>query len=534
MHLEPRRPADTGRAAFYFSLLALGVLAAALAAGRAPALVGLAHDDAEYVAYARALAAGAGYVDPTALDPEPARRFPIGFPLLLAPLVARAADGAGAAALAAGSGPLALIAYTVLAGVAIRRWSGLPGWVAGAIAALIVLSPEALYLGSMVLADLPCAVLILGALLLADARLRDPRPARAPWLGIGLLLGAASLIRYAAVAPLLAVLGTTLLAGRRGPAAALAAGAGLLLAPWLAFRSLQGGSRYASEFSTFLGGGDPAATALASGVRLLANGLGGWIVSPAAEADLGLIALLGAVVGLTALYGAWTLRRTAPLPVLALLLTAGLAFVWGLAYVWTERLLMSRLLLPVAPIAFAAFVAGGRALLAADPALAVREAAIGKAGLALGGLATAFALWTGPGVPRAVHAAVARDHAALFTAVRRAVPVNGRIMAPLPALAWLYTDRRAIGYPVGVAGGRDAAAGPQALLARLNDRQVGWIMAAPPLYAHMDAVAESLLPAIAAHPAAFHTVWRSPRGDYALIAVDLGSIAEALAAPEAR
>jgi len=267
---------------------------------------------------------------------------------------------------------------------------------------------------------------------------------------------------------------------------------------------------------------------------LLANGLGGWIVPPAAEADLGLAAIAGAAAGLVAAFGAWRMRSEAPLPALALAATAALAFTWGLAYVWTERPLMSRLLLPVAPVAWAAFVVGARGLVALDPALAARRDWLGRAGLGCAAGTIAFAIWAGPGVPRAVHGAIARDYNALFAAVRLTVPPDGRIMAPLPAMTWLYTSRAATGFPVVVGAGRDAAAGPRAFMERLAERRVGWVLAAPKLYAPMDAVAENLGPAMQVHPDAFRIAWRSPRGDYALVAVDPAALVRALAAPEAR
>jgi hypothetical protein len=521
--------------------------------------VGLAHDDAEYVAYACALASGLGYVDPTALDPEPARRFPIGFPLLLAPIVASAADGGAAALRSSWLGPFALVFYTVLAGIAVRRWAAVPGWAAVAIAAVIALSTQVLQLGALVLSDLPCAVLVLVALLMADTLLSPPSarsedraslapsspgqqnledtagaptadveprtPKVAAWMLIGVVFGAACLVRYAAVAPLLAVL---VVARGCWP---LAAGTGLVLAPWFAYRSLQGGSRYAGEFATFF---DPSGTAPAAVARLLANGLGGWIVPPAAEADLGLTAILGGAAGLVVAFGAWRMRREAPLPALALVATAALACAWGLAYVWTERLLMSRLLLPVAPAAWAAFVVGARGLLALDPALAARGNLLGRAGLGLAAGTIALAIWNGPGVPREMHGVIARDYGALFGAVRRTVPLDGRVMAPLPAMTWLYTNRSVTGFPMVVVAGRDVTTGPRVFMEQLAERRVGWVLGAPKFYARMDVVAEVLVPAMRAHPDAFRIAWRSPRGDYALLAVDQAALVRALATPEAR
>jgi hypothetical protein len=85
-----------------------------------------------------------------------------------------------------------------------------------------------------------------------------------------------------------------------------------------------------------------------------------------------------------------------------------------------------------------------------------------------------------------------------------------------------------------VVAGRDVTTGPRVFMEQLAERRVGWVLGAPKFYARMDVVAEVLVPAMRAHPDAFRIAWRSPRGDYALLAVDQAALVRALATPEAR
>jgi hypothetical protein len=211
-----------------------------------------AGDSVYYIEGARHLAAGDGYVTGR-LDPgDPARwrpiaRFPPGFSLLQVPGIRLGLSPPESAAwvLALSAVALALASFGLLRSAGAGPWSvALPG------AWLAVANRGALSSLDAVLSDLPFAALASAAVLalvrIERRRAPDPRL----YVLLGLLLGAASLVRWAGLYLLAGVLGAVVLSGRAesrlraglARAVLVAGGAGLLIGPWLVRNLLLAGS----------------------------------------------------------------------------------------------------------------------------------------------------------------------------------------------------------------------------------------------------------------------------------------------------
>jgi len=212
-------------------LAVLGVQLADLAFGSKA--VPFTSDSADYIEQARALAQGAAPTR-TAWGLEgplvgPSTSFPVGYPLLIAPLVALGVPAADAA-LAVSRGSMLLVPVIVA-----WAFAGLLGpWAAAAAVALIGLMPGLLGSGELAMSDAPALALSLAGIGLL---LRPPTPAR--WLWSGVMIAGAYAVRNAQLSLLLVVgLFAALLAVRsaqthRRVAVAWFVGAALVVVPLL-------------------------------------------------------------------------------------------------------------------------------------------------------------------------------------------------------------------------------------------------------------------------------------------------------------
>lgn len=217
--------------------------------------VGSFDDDGQYIALARALANGQGFVD-TSLPGNPAdpNRVP-GYPLLLVPFVALFPDTMLPLRLL--SGVLWLVCFPLL-----WHWLGLRGLGRGtrlAVLALFALSPVAATFATMVMAEMPFLVILLAMLIAMHHWDRQGRALTGWGLASAAALIGLLLVKEAALAFYPAVVGYLLL--RRWFRKAVLAGvAGLLvLAPVVANRMIHGvsplGARNGGYFETY--GGNP-------------------------------------------------------------------------------------------------------------------------------------------------------------------------------------------------------------------------------------------------------------------------------------
>ncbi|MFP5500953.1 MAG: hypothetical protein ACLGIN_00600, partial [Candidatus Sericytochromatia bacterium] len=141
-------------------------------------MVGWINDDSTYAIYAKALLEGRGYVDTSFGEPIAARRYPIGLPALLA-LAAWGSESLTELIVRMQIvGPLSVALFVLVSAWYFRR-HGFPAWGSLLGAALIAIQPDISIYGSMVLSDVPAAVLGLLTLILFEHAFRTS--ARARW-----------------------------------------------------------------------------------------------------------------------------------------------------------------------------------------------------------------------------------------------------------------------------------------------------------------------------------------------------------------
>ena len=104
-------------------------------------VIGELNDDAVYAMYARALLDGLGYVDTAMPEPLPATRYPIGFPALLALIMAGAGSIEVMIERLQWVGPLTMGLTMAAVAVYFRREARLPLFFALAGASLLALHP---------------------------------------------------------------------------------------------------------------------------------------------------------------------------------------------------------------------------------------------------------------------------------------------------------------------------------------------------------------------------------------------------------
>ncbi|MEB3329713.1 MAG: hypothetical protein VKQ33_10820, partial [Candidatus Sericytochromatia bacterium] len=417
--------------------LAIAVAAAAAAYRLTPLRpVGMARDDGEYLAYALALLAGLGFVDPADPGHPPAARYPIGYPLLLAAVLQLAPEPIPAAL---ALGPLCLGVALLAGWQLLHRVGGLPPWAATALTGLGALDVTRHEFAATTRSDVPFAALAALALLVLERPLREPRAGDAPrWLLGGLLVGAATLVRSAGWALVLALGWVAWRRGRLREAWPAVAPIALMVGGWSAWDAVRGAQSYGATFAATMPEGGAAWLTRAGLVlgQLLGGDLaaclwplkgltGAWPV--AASIGLALLALAGT--------GRWLWRPASFAPGTELAAafaatTVAISVVWSLGFVQFSPGVQARFLFPAAPgLAIAAWGLGR---------LAWRGAPGGRAAVAAALVgALALAAWSfqrhpvgqalGPG--RAALLARRADWDALFAAIRAVVPPGGRVVS---------------------------------------------------------------------------------------------------------
>ncbi len=335
----------------------IALIVGVVALGNLP--VGGFYDDGLYAILAKALATGQGYHFLNLPGAPAAIHYPPGYPLLLAFLWKIGP-----------SFPANIVLFKLLNVLVL----GVIAWTACRYAVhVLMLSPGVavlatllgtvtipiLVLTTMVVSEPLFLALAIPALILGEEMARhEPERREAVWLGI--LCGAAVLVRSIGVMLPIAVLAVWM-AHRRWRAAAWYAGTTLfVLSPWLLWTFLHGGElapplrgSYGSYGGWFVTGvregGLPFVVATArTNVRAIMVGVStSFQVTPGALAGrltaLALLLLLG--------YGAWRARKRAPVTLIFLGLYLGLVLVWPdqpLRFVWgVWPLLMVLLLVPL-------------------------------------------------------------------------------------------------------------------------------------------------------------------------------------------
>ena len=209
----------------------MGLLWAYAAIFQAPAS-GMYHDDGVYLVLAQALAEGDGYRIISLPDAPVQTKYPILFPFLLS-LVWRIAPSFPDNLLWLRTIPLAATAAWLYLLWHLFRRCGSSAAAALMIVVLTAASPAVAYFGNTLLAETLFAALLTGNLLSLTVA-RDGGPGRwRPCALAGVLAGACLLTRTPGVAVIVAGLGWLLTRRRWTDAAAFAAAAGVLVAPWV-------------------------------------------------------------------------------------------------------------------------------------------------------------------------------------------------------------------------------------------------------------------------------------------------------------
>ena len=179
---------------------------------------GQAHDDALMMSSAKALAEGRGYIMPSVPESPRQTKYPILYPWLLSLVWRRIpafpSNLAPVLWLSAAFSCLALAAsYFFL------KTLGMGRWLAVGMTAFCGLHPSFLFHGARVMADVPMMAFLLTIAVLAQRAVEQERAHRLMLL-IGLLAGAAMLLRTIGFTLILAVAAACLYRKRHGPAIA--------------------------------------------------------------------------------------------------------------------------------------------------------------------------------------------------------------------------------------------------------------------------------------------------------------------------
>lgn len=299
------------------------------------ALVGVNYDDGIYALLAKAVAEGDGYRLTFVPGELPAIKYPPLYPVSLAPFWALAAGREAALTamkLANGVyiGIAAALCFMLLAD---RRI--LPLYLAAPVTLLGFVSGSMLLVTAGLLSEPLYLVLLFAALWMADGT--PTRATSRRWAVIGTFAGLVMLTRMVGVAAVAAVLVGAWRRGGRRAVFVTAAGAGVLIAPWLLFTAVNAGRipealvpRYGSYTQLYLSNlaGSPGAAfqILSTNVGAILQTLGGKLVPQAG----GVVeSLLGAALLGAALLGARRISSTAPATAVYPWFYLGLIAVWS-------------------------------------------------------------------------------------------------------------------------------------------------------------------------------------------------------------
>lgn len=415
-----------------------------------PLPVGVFYDDAQYLVLAKALATGNGYRFLNLPGAPAATHFPPGYPAFLAVLWRIAPAFPENVALFKFANALLLAIVAVLICALGQRLLTLPRWIASVAALAGTATIPSLVLSSAIMSEPLFLALLLPLLLWAERETGAtdrPSTLRTP-LALGVATGLLILVRTHGLALVGAVVLTYLLRRRWREAAAFAAAALLVVAPWMAWVAVHNDSlpplvrgAYGSYLGWLVAGWRVEGLHLL-GVTVADNLATVWMtiarsIAPGGNAALSIVA--GAIYLALAAPGVertWRRARVLTLFVafyLAIVLVwpfSPLRFLWG---IWP--LLM---LLPAAGVLSAwesqfvrQHVAARRGLLAASAALALGIAAFNVRGYV-------NAWWSSN----------ARFHARRvlpqLSWVARATRPEDLIAADAEAAVYLYTGRHAV------------------------------------------------------------------------------------------
>ena len=276
-----------------------------------PGRVGTFQDDGVYVATARALAEGDGYRLVNEPGAPPQTRYPILYPALLS-VAWRIAPSLDARLTAMQVLTIALAALAVaLAYLYVRRFGYAARPVAVAAGIVTATAPLLTYFSANVLSEMPFALVVVVALWMTDHARARPDPSPLTRFAVGVLLGLPFLTRTIGIVVPPVALAVLAVSGRR--IGWYAAGAGLVVAPWIAWvltmsRAPEAGALQPTGYvAVWLWSGaflDPAV--LAANVRGVLEGVG-WVgingaarwlyprsdLAGAAMIGLGTLAVLG-------------------------------------------------------------------------------------------------------------------------------------------------------------------------------------------------------------------------------------------------
>ncbi|MFP5503053.1 MAG: hypothetical protein ACLGIN_11230, partial [Candidatus Sericytochromatia bacterium] len=255
MSIDPQPRTSRTRLAIETVLVIALAVAAAIAARWLvlDGVIGELNDDAVYAMYARALLDGLGYVDTAMPEPLPATRYPIGFPALLALIMAGAGSIEVMIERLQWVGPLTMALTIAAVAVYFRREARLPLFFALAGASLLALHPLTFALGTLVISDWVFTLASLPVIVFLDRKLRGDRPALGAFALGGALIAALCMLRYIGATLLVALVLVLLWQRRFKQAAAAAAGFVAAMAPWWIFRAMSGGEEYHSTLGFLLG-----------------------------------------------------------------------------------------------------------------------------------------------------------------------------------------------------------------------------------------------------------------------------------------
>jgi hypothetical protein len=202
---------------------------------KGPTAVGLWVDDAIYIATAQSLAAGDGYRHPE-LPGEPLqRKYPIGYPVVLALVLWGAPDYPANLPWLLAPTALGAACLVLLSGIYWRRVLGVEGVDLLMLAVLAALAPQILSMVRFAMSDLFYAPIALAGILCldwGDVDALSERRRRRLVLAAGLLLGFAALTRSIGLACALGAFAFLAWRRRFSDTLWLATGLGLLLLPW--------------------------------------------------------------------------------------------------------------------------------------------------------------------------------------------------------------------------------------------------------------------------------------------------------------